>query len=706
MTCARRLAPALWALVLVLVALPRIAQAQEDVTGDPEAESEELRALRLAEEAMFRQGRSLVDASEAPWLVLGQPPDSLTSSAPSVSGDERSAPDLEFLRGLSLPDIPIRWDDQVVRYLHFYKEDPRGRNIMAAWLRRERRWGPMVRERLRALGLPEDLSYLAMTESGYDPTARSHAAAVGMWQFVRATGEEYGLEVNHWIDQRRDPERSTDAGARYLADLSHRFGSWELAFAAYNMGYGALLRAMRKYNTNDYWVLTQLEAGLPFETTFYVAKVMACAIVGRNPERFGFTDIEGEPLSFDRVDVPGGATLPQIARAAGVSTEEVAELNPSLRRNRVPPGETRSVRIPAGSAERFARAWSRARPRNPAHRPYVVRFGETLASIAHRFRTSESALRTLNELAEDQDAGPGFRMMVPAVEPRDGGREDERPVVAVPSDLTPPEGRRRVFYRTTGTETAAEVGAFFHVSVDELRRWNHVDVRSTLPQGLVLQVFARDDVDLSEALVLTEDDVRVMVVGSEEFLDHHETSQGRVRFRYTIREGDTLTGIASRFDLSVGSLCRINRFARDTTLHAGEQIVVYTARANAPAAAVRAADARERERAIAWGETPPAPRPAVRDDGDGTEAAASHATAGEGMEPEAEADSEADAEAGTDSESETDAGTDSESATDSDDSDEASDSHEDAGSHADTDAASVTREDPAASAPTADPARG
>jgi membrane-bound lytic murein transglycosylase D len=554
---------------------------------------------------MFRDRRALVNASEAPWLVLGQPPSALTSGGPdeaSVSG-EPPPRDLDFLRGLSLPDIPIRWDDQVVRYLEFYKDDARGRNIMGAWLARERRFGPMVRQRLRALGLPADLSYLAMTESGFDPTAESHAAAVGMWQFVRATGEEYGLEVNHWVDERRDPEQSTDAGARYLRDLYRRFGSWELAFAAYNMGYGALLRAMRKYNTNDYWVLTRLEAGLPFETTFYVAKVMACAIVGRNPERFGFVDIAGEPLAFDRVDVPGGSTLPQIARAAGATTEAVAELNPSLGRNRVPPGEERSVRIPAGSAERFALAWSRTRPQNPAHRPYVVRFGETLASIAQRFRTTEGALRTLNELDDDQPTGPGFRLMVPAVAPREsdtGGR----PVVAVPENLAPPPGRTRVFYRTTGGETANEVASFFRVTVDDLQRWNHVDVRAPLTQGLVLQLFVPADVDLQRARILDDDDVRVMVVGSDEFFDHHETSQGRVRFHYTLREGDTLTAIAGRFELSVGSLCRINRFSRDTTLRAGETILVYTARERAPAEAVRAADAREATRRAAWGEAP------------------------------------------------------------------------------------------------------
>ncbi|MBW2461110.1 MAG: transglycosylase SLT domain-containing protein [Deltaproteobacteria bacterium] len=616
-------------------------------------ESEELRDLRIAEETLFGDRRPLVDAGATPWGVLGTPPISLTSDTPprGRAPSASASPDLAWLSGLSLPDIPIRWDDQVVRYLEFYKDNPRGHALMAAWLRRERRWGPMVRGRLRALSLPEDLSYLAMIESGFDPAARSRASAVGMWQFVRATGEEYGLAVDHWVDERRDPEESTDAGARYLDHLYRRFGSWELAFAAYNMGYGALLRSMRKYNTNDYWVLTQFEAGLPFETTFYVAKVMACAIVGRNPERFGFEDIEGEPVAFDRVDVPGGATVPQVARAAGVDTALVAELNPSFRRNRVPPGDRRSVRIPAGTSDRFARAWTRTRPRDPAHRPYVVRFGETLGGVATRFRTSSSALRETNELGDDQRVGAGFRLMVPAVAERTT-RTDERPVIAVPDDLTAPEGRRRVFYRTTGAETATEVARFFRVSADELRRWNHVDGRATLPRGLVLQVFAPPEVDLGRAVVIAEDDVRVMTVGSEEFFDYHEANRGRVRFRYTVRSGDTLTAIGRRFELSVGSIARINRFARDTNLQAGQQIIVYTARERAPAAAVRAFDGRLAAQAAARGEALPREDAEDAEDAeDGEDPTEEAANSADATVPRAEAAAPEETERGGDAES-------------------------------------------------------
>jgi len=604
------------------------AAAQDDRDDGTPAEGEEspeLRALRLAELEMFGSEQALVEAHVGPRVTIGDPPPAFTSDAPPARAESASGGrDLAWLRGLSLPDIPVRWHDRVVRYLEFYRNDRRGRNIMRAWLERRARWGEMVRAELRDMGLPEDLLYVAMVESGFDPSARSYASAVGMWQFIQRTGEEYGLEVSHWVDERRDPVQATRAGARYLADLHERFGSWELAFAAYNMGYGALLRAMRKYNTNDYWVLSRLEAGLPFETTIYVAKIVACAIVGHNPERFGFElDDPPEPVRFDTVTVPGGTMLRRVARAAGADMEQMRELNPSLKRGRIPPGGEREVRIPHGTREQFARSWTRRRPGRPAHRSYVVRFGESLDDIADRFRTDEDDLRALNELGEDERLGPGHTILVPAVEPRedDGGDDEETPVVAVPAEDFAYPDRRRVFYRVGGDDGIADIARFFSVAVDELRRWNNVDPTAALQPGMILQLFVPPEVDLSQAVVLSEDDVRVLVVGSEEFFDHHEGQQGRVRFRYTVQPGDTLTQIARRFDLSVGSVARINRFSRNATLRVGQEIIVYADRRQAPR----------------------------------------HALAEAGAEAESETESEAEAEAETEAESEAESESETES---------------------------------------------
>lgn len=562
----------LWATSNVSVANAQTLPAQGE-------ESEELRALRLAELDIFPHTEPLVDVT-APGRMLGVVPDALTSEVRGQSPSEvarGSTRDLSWLEGLRLPDIPVRWDDRVIRYLEFFRDDPRGRSIIRSWMVRVERYGALIRRTLREEGLPEDLLYLAMIESGFDPRAHSDAGAVGLWQFVSGTGAEYGLQQTHWMDQRMDPVASTRAGAQYLEALHTRFGTWELAFASYNMGYGAMLRSMRKYGTNDFWLLSRLEAALPYETSLYVAKVMACAIVGRNLERFGMADLAREPeLAWDEVQVPGGTTFAQLARATEATTDDLRRLNPALRRDRTPPAsELFTVLVPAGGGARFAERWSRVRPGRPAHAPYVTRMGEDLAAIALRFNTTEAVLREINQLSDRDFVRPGFDLMVPAVAPR-GDSPSEPPTVVVPERTFAYEGRRRVFYRVARGDTLAEIARFFRVSASDVRAWNEVDPRATLQDGLFLQLFVAPEMDTARAVVLTPEQVHVLVMGSEEFYEHHVRQEGRVRLRVRVREGDTLSTIATRYGLSVGSVCRINVMPRDATLAIGQELIVYT----------------------------------------------------------------------------------------------------------------------------------
>ncbi len=580
--------PVVLAAVVALLA-PGAVRAQDSAAWGGE-ESPELRALRLAELELFGPSEPwvVIEPGSAPLPApLGTVPEALTSDAPPPHLDEGAsgeARDLSWLSGLMLPDIPVRWDDRVVRYLEYFRDDPRGRSIVRSWMARRERWGELIRRTLREEGLPEDLLYVAMVESGFTADARSDAGAVGPWQFMGPTGEEYGLTQSHWIDLRRDPEASTRAAARYLGALHARFGTWELALAAYNMGYGALLRAMRKYDTNDYWELTRLESALPFETSLYVSKIIACAIVAQNLDRFGLEGLEMEaPMRWDTVEVPGGTALSAIARAADTSTAELRRLNPALRRDRVPPGgDAFAIRLPEGSGERFAARWERARPRDTALVEYEVRFGERLADVAYRYRTTERALRETNELGDSDDVAAGVVLMVPAVEPRAPAASDP-PVVGVREGTFAYADRRRVFYRCHRGEDLDDIASFFAVSTDEVERWNRIDRHAELQDGMFLQLFVPSSVDLERAVVLTPEEVRIMAVGSEEFFAHHAASEGRVRFRYRVAAGDTLSTIGARFGISVGSLCRINLIGRDAVLRVGQEIVVYAEPARVPA---------------------------------------------------------------------------------------------------------------------------
>ncbi len=568
---------------LALWAAPVAAEApaypltwsQEVLLGEQHEESREspeLRTLRLAEEELFRPGPAERPDSHEPdrgGAVGPQhaPPERFEHAGGSV--------DVSFLKQLKLPELPVRWDGRVIEYLLFFKDDPRGRELAGAWLKRRERYGAMVRRILAEHTLPADLQYVAMVESGYDPSARSAADAWGMWQFVQEPAEHYGLRVDHWVDERLDPERSTRAAARFLRDLHERFGSWELAFAAYNMGYGSLLRAIKKYNTNDYWLLSRLEAGLPFETSLYVAKIIAMAIVAHNPERFGFSKLAPEPaFAPAKVDVAAGTPLERVAEVAGVSLEQLARVNPHLLRSRVPPGEpSAQVYVPREAQVRFVQRWSSQKQGAPLI-GYTLRQGEGLDEVARRTGISMRKLRELNELSDDSPVQSGFALLLPA-----GARPTKdlvEPLVAtVPARDFRYEGRRRVFYRVAPEDTSASVARFFDLSTDELALWNSLALGAALQPGMLLQLFVPAQRDLSRAVVYTPDEVRILTVGSDEFFAYHEAQRKRIRVRYRVRRDDTIAGLARRFDLSPGSIGRINQFASDRELTAGEWVTLY-----------------------------------------------------------------------------------------------------------------------------------
>jgi membrane-bound lytic murein transglycosylase D len=541
-------------------------------------ESPELRTMRLAEEELFGAGPEAAPDDFDPDCVYGAP-DGLVAQpkAPPQLSIQGKRVDLGFLRDLKLPPgLPVRWDRRVIEYLVFFRDDRRGRELAAAWLKRVERYAPMVRRVLAEHSLPDDLLFVAMIESGFDPTARSAADARGMWQFVKQAGESYALRIDRWTDERLDPERSTRAASRYMRDLYDRFGSWDLAFAAYNMGYAALLRAMRKYNTNDYWMLSHLEAGLPFETTLYVAKITAMAVVAHNPERFGFKKLTPDaPVSLAKVDVPEGTQLKTIAAASGVDVDTLRGLNPHILKDRVPPGEPRvALYVPKASYDKFAQKWSKGHDAQLVS--HVLRFGESLEDVARRAGVSAAKLRELNQLEPDEAARAGLPIFVPASRAASEPRVQAEPLVAAVPDRTfRYKDRRRVFYRVGSGDTLASIARFFDVTVDELGAWNSVVDASSLPRDLLLQLFVRPDLDLSRALVFTPDEVRVLVVGSEEFFEFHESQRGRVRVRYRVQPGDTTQKLGQKFELSAGSIGRINQFAPQRDLKADEWIILY-----------------------------------------------------------------------------------------------------------------------------------
>jgi len=245
--------------------------------------------------------------------------------------------------------LPVSMNERVDRWMERYLTDQRA--SFERYLAREGLYSEMIREGLRARGMPEDLFYLAAIESGFSPRATSRVSASGMWQFMGPTAKEFGLQIDEYVDERRDPIEATEAALDYLQALHNRFDSWYLAAAAYNAGPGRVSRALRAHAGEQagdeelYWEIIEL---LPRETRAYVPKMLALIVLGQAAEEYGFEVERADPVEFDRVWVPGATSLRWVASSIDVSASEIRDLNPHLIRGVTPPGGLFPVRIPPG----------------------------------------------------------------------------------------------------------------------------------------------------------------------------------------------------------------------------------------------------------------------------------------------------------------------------------------------------------------------
>jgi membrane-bound lytic murein transglycosylase D len=589
------------------------AAARREIAGGPttddlrvDKDDAQLRALRQADRVLFpksldgaRPGWSWdlpqpVESADAEVVASGLPPDARIGPRPSAEpgGGDSS----EWLKGLLLPNLPVRFEARVVTYLKFYRDDPQGRAIARVWAQRSGRYSPSLKAALSRAGLPTDLLFLSLIESSHNPTIVSSAGAAGLWQFMPEAGRLYGLTVDRWVDERFDAQRSTEAAVRYLSDLYRRFGNWDLAMAAYNMGHGGLSRAIRKFNTNDFWELSRYEAGIPWETTLYVPKILAIAVVMNNKRAFGLGSVTVDPaVSFESVLVDPGVSLDQIAAASGISTTALQTLNPQYLAGRTPPARGPQaasawpVRLPAGKAAGVSARLPAEAPADATLESYTVRLGDTLESVALSRRTSEERLRELNRVGKNESIGAGSVLLVPRHAAAAVGASREPEVIVVPAAQHRYPDRERVFYRVAPGDSLIRVAHALGVTQTELLAWNTIDETARLQPGMVLQVYLALARLPTSARVIRENEAKVLVAGSEQFFEHFEGLNGRRRITVLAREGDTLHSIGRRHGMSVGWMERINRRPRTKKLEPGETVVVYTQRPTVepPAAAAR-----------------------------------------------------------------------------------------------------------------------
>jgi len=300
----------------------------------------------------------------------------------------------------------LQFSKQVIdnpKVRHFVKlYTTTGKNQFETLLARSGRYMPMISKVLSDEGLPEELGYLALLESSFNVTARSQFGAVGLWQFVAPTARQYGLRIDDWVDERRDPIKSTRAAAAYLKELHGYYGRWYLVTAAYNAGPGIINKALQTSRANDFWDI-KTKARLSEETRNFVPKFIAISLIATDPQKYGFDIIPYEaPLEFDEVDAEGLLKIDALAEMAESDTATIKELNPALLRQFTPPGEKGySIRVPTGKAAVFAKAnddLKGTEPRLATVLTHEVKRGETLVTIARRYGQAVSALMEFNGL--------------------------------------------------------------------------------------------------------------------------------------------------------------------------------------------------------------------------------------------------------------------------------------------------------------------
>ena len=495
---------------------------------------------------------SLLDAAMLDRLATAAAPEEPASVEEAEAATLRTMFDIDV----------ANWTDhaRVKYYLDFFTGPARER--MAIWLTRMPRFEPTIRTLLMARGLPGDLAYLPLIESGYSSTAVSRSRAVGMWQFMPKTGKFYGLKIDSWVDERRDVVKATDAAIRYLGDLTTMFGSPYLAAAAYNGGPGRIQRGLARIDlpVEDEVDDSAADEGVPQagdaaffqladtryirrETKDYVPKLIAAALIAKQPERYGFQTVQAAvAFGIDSIVVEDATGLDVIARLAGVPLADLWAENPSYIRAVTPPKRRAVVRVPSGSA---AATQLLLDSLPPAERltgfAHHARSGETLGRIAKRYGVSLTSLSAANPELKGRAPKSGEVVRVPGQARLAGWINENRRVNDVAGG--------GITHKVRKGETLGLIAARYHTSVARLRSWNNLSSKAVLRIGQVLRVAPREASSASGA----------------------SASGKRV---HIVKAGETLSGLARRFGVTVQSLRNANNLSGGRQLLAGQRLTI------------------------------------------------------------------------------------------------------------------------------------
>jgi membrane-bound lytic murein transglycosylase D len=366
-------------------------------------------------------------------------------------------------------DLPLTVNDEVLSFLNFF-QTPRGRAIVETGLRRAGRYREMIQRTLAEEGVPQDLIYLAQAESAFQPLALSRAGARGIWQFVAWRGNEYGLKHTWWVDDRQDPEKATRAAAHHLRDLYSMFGDWYLAMAAYNCGPGNVSKAVERTGYADFWELYRRNV-LPKETKNYVPIILALTLIAKDAAHYGIHVDPDNPIPYDIVKPGRAIDLRLVAETIDVDVETLHGLNPSLLRLATPDDPSFELHLPPGTASRFSAEIADIPPEKwVSWRRHRVGPGETLVSIAKKYKVTPAAIAEANSLERGATLDSGEKLIIPAAEAQ--------------AEAT----RRLVSYRVRKGDTFLGIADRFSVDSEDLKKWNRLKANK-VSRGMVLRIY-------------------------------------------------------------------------------------------------------------------------------------------------------------------------------------------------------------------------
>lgn len=494
-------------------------------------------------------------------------------------------------------DFPITVNKQVLYYLELFQG--KQRNYFSQWLARSSMYRPYIEAELKKAGLPLDLAFLAMIESGFNPSAYSPAKACGLWQFMEGTGHDFGLRIDPWVDERREPEKATKAAARYLSRLYSQFGDWYLAVAAYNAGEGKIDTAMKTYNAKDFWEVAVSE-GIFMETKRYVPKLIAAIIIARNPQKYGFTDISyKEPRVYETINIPGGVSLEAVAATADTSVKELRALNNELRKSQTPPKQKEyALRIPVGAKDLIASNLDKLRPMpTTMFLTHTVRKGETLAEICSIYNISKTTLLKANNLRTAQ-LPKGLRLQIPSAAAKygipKGGRQPEERLAK-----TDNKGRQQqvVTHTLRSGETLNKIAQQYNVPVQDIMRWNKISGPGKVKQGQRIALHLDRPAPAKVEVAATSKAVVQIAAKIKETAQVPTLAATKKRSVakiqpepatkksvaavqkeqpptwYVVKNGDTLITIARKFQASTQSIRDWNKLSTNT-LQTGNKLIV------------------------------------------------------------------------------------------------------------------------------------